>query len=109
MFLIVAIVLLIFLPSPWSLFGFAAGLVCFMGELAFWHRRVKNRRAVVGAQTLIGQLATVVEPCRPTGQVRVDGAIWAARCDAGADRDETVRVVDREQLTLVVEKTAAPA
>jgi membrane protein implicated in regulation of membrane protease activity len=107
MFLIVAFVLLFVLPWPWSLLGFAVGLMCFMGELAFWNGRVKNRRAAVGAQTLIGMDATVVEPCRPTGQVRVDGATWAARCDAGADRDETVKVVGREKLTLLVEKPSS--
>ena len=104
MFLLLAIVLLLVLPSPWSLVGFAVGLVCFGGEVGFWHRRVRGRRAAVGVQTLIGESATVVSPCRPTGQVRVGGEIWAAHCELGADRGETVAVVGRRRLTLIVER-----
>jgi membrane protein implicated in regulation of membrane protease activity len=103
MFLILALVLLIALPHPWNVVGLAVGLVCFAGEVGFWHRTVRHRRAVVGAQTLIGEQATVLSPCRPTGQVRVGGTIWAARCEAGADAGDTVKVVDRDRLTLIVE------
>ena len=104
MFVIVALVLLLALPHPWNVVGFAGGLVCFLGELAFWHRTVRHHRAVVGAQTLIGQQATVISPCRPVGQVRVSGAIWAARCEAGADPGDTVTVIERDRLTLIVER-----
>jgi membrane protein implicated in regulation of membrane protease activity len=103
MFLILAIALLLFLPSPWNFLGFAICLVLFFGELGLWNRTVRERRQVVGAQTLIGLQATVLEPCRPVGQVRVNGEIWQARCDAGADRGEKVRVVSLEGLTLRVE------
>ena len=57
----------------------------------------------VGAETLIGAVAEVVSTCRPDGQVRVQGELWRARCEEGADRGETVRVVDRDGLTLRVE------
>lgn len=104
MFLVVAFVLLLVLPWPWSLVGFVAGLVLFCGELAFWHRRVRGRRKEVGAQNLIGQTAIVVSACRPDGQVRLLGEIWAARCEGGTDAGETVEVVGRDGLTLVVER-----
>jgi membrane protein implicated in regulation of membrane protease activity len=104
-FLIVAFVLLLVLPWPWSLVGFVTGLVLFFGELFFWSRRVRGRRKEVGAQTLIGKRATVVSSCRPDGQVRLSGEIWAARCDGGADAGETVEVVGRDGLTLVVERS----
>jgi membrane protein implicated in regulation of membrane protease activity len=103
-FVLVAFVLLFALPHPWNLVGFAAGLVCFIGEVLFWNRTVRGRRAAVGAQTMIGESATVVSPCRPTGQVRLSGEIWTARCDGGADPGDIVRVVAREGLTLVVEQ-----
>jgi membrane protein implicated in regulation of membrane protease activity len=45
----------------------------------------------------------VVAPCRPWGRVRLDGEDWAARCTAGADPGDRVRVLAVEQLTLVVE------
>jgi membrane protein implicated in regulation of membrane protease activity len=102
-FLLIALVLLLVLPSPWGFVGFGIGLVCFAGEVSYWQRRVRGRRAVVGAQTLIGEVGTVMSPCRPNGQIRVSGEIWAAHCELGADRGETVTVVDRRKLTLIVE------
>src|SRR5579871_6865726 len=106
MFLLVALVLLFALPSPWNLVGFAGGLVCFAAEIVFWHRTVRGRRASVGAQMLIGETGVVISACRPTGQVRLQGEIWAARCDDGADPGDTVEVVARKALTLVVRPTA---
>jgi membrane-bound serine protease (ClpP class) len=75
-------------------------------ELMAWNRTVKHRRKAVGAQTLIGKDAVVSIPCRPVGQVRLDGEIWEARCDAGASQGDRVRVIGRDGLTLVVEAAA---
>jgi len=102
--LIVALVLALVLPSPWNLVGLVSGLVLFIGELFFWNSTVRGHRKVVGAQTLLGQTATVVSACRPDGQVRVGGEIWAARCERGADVGVTVTIVDRHGLTLDVER-----
>jgi membrane protein implicated in regulation of membrane protease activity len=102
--LILAIVLLLFLPSPWNFVGFAVSLVLFFGELGLWNRTVRGRRKVVGGETLIGAQATVVEACRPDGQVKIGGEFWEARCAEGADPDEAVRVVGLEGLTLIVER-----
>jgi membrane-bound serine protease (ClpP class) len=102
--LILAFALLFFLPTPWNLIGFAISLALFFPELFAWNRSMRGRRKVVGAQTLIGRQATVVEPCRPSGQVRVGGELWGARCEEGADRGESVRVVGRDGLTLLVER-----
>jgi membrane protein implicated in regulation of membrane protease activity len=101
-FLLIAVVLLLFVPWPWGLVAFAVGLICFLGEIAFWHRRVRGKPKAVGAQRMIGEKATVVTACRPNGQVRVGGEIWAARCDEGADVDDEVTIVGRKQLVLVV-------
>jgi membrane protein implicated in regulation of membrane protease activity len=38
--------------------------------------------------------------------VRLDGEIWAARCNAGASPGDRVRVIGRERLLLVVEPAA---
>ena len=107
MLIILAFILLFLLPSPWNLIGFLVAIPLWFVELLAWNRTVKHRRRVVGAQTLIGKDATVTEPCRPSGQVRLDGEIWEARCDAGADPGETVRVVGRDNLTLLVELAGA--
>jgi membrane protein implicated in regulation of membrane protease activity len=101
-FVLVALVLLLVLSTPWNVVGFIAGLVAFGGEVAFWNRKVRGRRAAAGAETLIGKKGTAVSECRPHGQVRVDGEIWDARCDEGADRADAVVVTGREGLTLLV-------
>lgn len=103
MLIIVAIVLLIVVPSPWNFVSFLILFPLWLLELLGWNRTVKHRRRVVGAHTLIGKDAVVISACRPLGQVRVDGEIWSARCDAGADIDGAVRITGREGLTLVVE------
>lgn len=106
MLIILAIALLLLLPSPWSFVGFLGVFGLWLVELLLWNRTVKHRRKVVGAQTLIGREAVVSAPCRPVGQVRLDGEIWAARCNAGASPGDRVRVVARERLMLVVETAA---
>jgi membrane protein implicated in regulation of membrane protease activity len=60
----------------------------------------------MGPETLVGETAQVVTPCRPTGQVRLQGELWQARCEEGADVGEHVRVRALEGLTLIVERRA---
>ena len=103
MLIIVGIVLLLVLPWPWNLVGFLVLVPLWFLELMGWNRTVKHRRRAVGAETLIGKEAVVNLPCRPLGQVRLDGEIWEARCDAGAAPGDTVRVTGRDGLTLIVE------
>lgn len=107
--IIVALVLVFLLPSPWNLVGFVTGLMLFAGEVLFWNHRVRGNRKKVGAQTLIGTAATVVSTCRPDGQVRISGKIWAARCNGGADVGDVVTVVGRDGLILDVEPSDSPA
>jgi len=106
-FLLVALALLLVLPSPWNVVGFGVCFVLFVGEIAFWNRKVRGRRAQVGAETLIGQTAVAVSNLRPDGQVRVSGEIWHARCEGGADEGDTVVVTARDGLTVVVERSQA--
>jgi membrane-bound serine protease (ClpP class) len=103
MLLILGLVLLIFVPTPWNVVAFAGLLVAFALEVGYWRRKVKDRKLEAGAETLIGSRAKVVMACRPEGQVSVQGALWNARCAAGADRDQVVTVVRREGLLLIVE------
>ena len=108
MLILLAIALLIVLPSPWNVVAFLVGVPVWIVELLAWNRTVKHRRRVVGAQTLIGKDAIVSTACRPRGQVRLDGEIWEAHCDAGAVPGDTVRVIGRASLTLLVEPLQAP-
>jgi membrane protein implicated in regulation of membrane protease activity len=101
-FFIAAIVFFLVLPDPWNLFVGTACLVLGLGELAFWNRKVRDRRRVVGPQTLIGKIGTVRETCRPVGQVFVDGELWSARCGDGADVGQNVKVLAVRGLELEV-------
>ena len=103
MLIFLAVALLLILPSPWNVIGFIVVLPIWVLELFAWNRTVKHRKKAVGAQTLIGKDAVVTTPCRPVGQVRLDGEIWEARCDAGASPGDRVRVIGRDGLQLVVE------
>jgi membrane protein implicated in regulation of membrane protease activity len=103
MLLILAIILLIFLPSPWGLLAAVTFFVGFLAEIAIWQRWVRNRKVAVGASTLVGKTGRLVSDCAPDGQVRIGGEIWAAHCDAGAAEGQAVRVRAVDDLTLVVE------
>ena len=105
MLIIVAFLLLLLLPTPWNIVGFLVVIPLWILELLAWNRSMKGRRKAVGAQTLLGREAVVMTACRPLGQVRIDGEIWEARCDAGAGEGDTVRIVDRDNLALIVEPT----
>ena len=109
MLIVVAFLLLFLLPSPWNLVGFLVAIPLWVIELLAWNRTVKHRKKAVGAQTLIGTEGVVSAPCRPVGQIRLNGEIWEARCEAGASPGDRVRVVGRDGLTLIVEAPAATA
>jgi membrane protein implicated in regulation of membrane protease activity len=101
---LVAILLAIFvLPSPWGLVVVLVGLVVDIAETWLWVRLSRRRRSVSGAEALVGKLAAVVDPCRPRGRVRVDGELWSADCEVGADAGATVRIRAVENLLLRVE------
>jgi membrane-bound serine protease (ClpP class) len=99
-----AILLAVFiLPPPWGLVLVGVAAIVEIAETFVWIRISRRWRIRAGAETLIGARAQVVSPCRPRGQVRVEGELWRARCEQGADPGDTVRVVGREGLTLLVD------
>lgn len=103
MLLVLAIVAaILWLPAPWGIVAVAAAAVVELFEslaLIWWSKR---RRAQVGREALVGRRATAVTPLRPDGQVRVDGELWQARCEEGAEAGDPVRILGLEGLTLVV-------
>jgi membrane-bound serine protease (ClpP class) len=110
MALLGAILLAIFvLPPAWRIPVVVAGGAIEVGESFFWIWLSKRRRPSVGVETLIGAHAVVVTPCRPSGQVRVQGELWGARCDEGADPRDQVTVERVDGLTLVVSRAGSPA
>jgi membrane protein implicated in regulation of membrane protease activity len=101
---VAAVVLAVFVvPHPWGLVLVAAAGVVELAESWFWIRFSRRWHIRAGAETLIGSTAQVVSECRPAGQVRVQGELWGARCEAGVGAGETVCIVGRDGLTLLVE------
>jgi membrane-bound ClpP family serine protease len=90
-------------PDEWTVPVILGAAVVEVTETAvtwWWSRRHPPK---VGPEMLIGATGRVVHACRPLGQVRVRGEVWQARCSAGADRDDVVRVIGRDRLILEVE------
>ena len=109
MALTVAILLaLLFLPWPWNLVVILCGLAVEAGELTWGLRLARRWRPATGAEAMIGREAEVTSACRPEGQVRIHGELWQARCAAGADAGDTVRVERLDGLTLVVTPVSPP-
>jgi membrane-bound serine protease (ClpP class) len=105
MLLLIGFVLLLVLDTPWNWIAFFACVILFTFEITFFWRRVRGRQVQAGSETLIGKHAKVVAACRPLGQVVVDGERWEARCADGAGTGETVTIVSRDGLVLVVERS----
>jgi membrane-bound serine protease (ClpP class) len=66
--------------------------------------RARERPAAAGAESLIGLRVPVVDWQGERGRVRAQGEIWSARGPGGLQPGEIVRVVGRENLTLIVER-----
>ena len=103
MVLILAILVALFVPWPWNLVAVLCGAIAEVGEVVWGRRLARRWRPKTGAETIVGKTAEVVVRCRPSGQVRVHGELWEARCEAGAEVGEAVRVSARDDLMLVVE------
>ena len=81
--------------------GIAFGLITvFLVRLAV---RARHNKSLVGIDALLGQVAVVVKPLEPVGQVMVHGEIWQAHSATPAPRDTQVRVTAVDGLTLTVE------
>lgn len=101
---LIAILLALFvLPSPWGLVAVGAAAVLEAVEAWVFIAWSRRRKPAVGAEAILGKRAQAVSDLFPDGQVRVDGELWRARCDAGARMGESVVVRAVEGLTLVVE------
>ena len=103
MLLVAAILLAIFvLPRGWGVVAIAVGLAIELAEAWFWYWLSRRRRPAVGMEAMIGTRAKVVTPCRPRGRVRVQGELWQAECEPGADPGDEVDIVGFEGLRLLV-------
>ena len=81
--------------------GVAFGIITvFLLRLAV---RARRNKSMVGIDALLGQVAVVVKPLEPIGQVLVHGELWEAHSPTPAPRDTRVRITAVDGLTLTVE------
>jgi membrane-bound serine protease (ClpP class) len=109
LFLIALLLAIFLLPSPWGLIVVGLALVLDVLEVTVgvWYSR--RRRAKVGTEALVGATAVAIGELLPDGQVKVNGEIWRARCEAGCDAGAAVVVRAVNGLTLDVEPVSASA
>jgi membrane-bound serine protease (ClpP class) len=104
--LVAAILLAVFwLPTGWGIAALLVGMTIEIGEAALWIRLSRRGRPAIGAEALVGRRGVASSPCRPEGQVRVDGELWHAVCREGVDAGEPVVVTGVSGLTLEVSQT----
>jgi membrane-bound ClpP family serine protease len=90
-------------PYPWNVVVvILAGILEFFETAGTW-RWSRRGKAKVGPETLIGASGRAITDCKPDGMVRVLAEDWRARCDDGVSAGHAVRVIGRDQLTLLVE------
>jgi membrane-bound serine protease (ClpP class) len=103
MFLILALLLFLALPSPWNVIGGLASIACFVFEIMYWQRRMKRQKVQTGVEHLVGATGEVSEQLAPSGHVRVQGELWEAHSSTELPAGTRVRVVAVRGLTLEVE------
>ena len=67
------------------------------------HLISRNKRAVCGAEGMVGKIAEVREWNEDKGQVLVNGELWEAHCGVSMLRGDKAIIRDIEGLTLKVE------
>jgi membrane-bound serine protease (ClpP class) len=88
--------------NPWVAISISTafgGITAFLVRLAVKARRLKAR---LGADALIGHLASAMEPMNPEGHVVVDGEIWRAIANEMVPAGTPLRVVGHEHYLLRV-------
>ena len=101
MLLLGGILLAVFVvPWPWGIATVLGGGLLDIGESLLLLRWSRRRRAVTGAEALIGRRAVVSSPT----QVRVAGELWEARSDEPLTVGEEVEVTAVDELTLEVNR-----
>jgi membrane-bound serine protease (ClpP class) len=76
------------------------GITVFLVRLAV---RARRKKALLGADALVGSAASAMEALTPEGHVLVDGEIWRAVASEPVTAGAKLRVVGHEQYLLRVE------
>jgi membrane-bound ClpP family serine protease len=103
MLLLIALLLLIVVPSPWNVIGALATGAFGVVEVLYWERRMRRAKVQTGVENLVGATGEAAERLAPSGHVRVLGELWEATSSSELPRGTRVRVVAVNDLTLEVE------
>ncbi len=103
MFLLIALILFLVLPSPWNVVGGLASIAVGVVEVVYWQRRMGRGKVQTGVERLIGATGEATERLAPSGHVRVRGELWEARSSSELPAGSRVRVVAVHGLVLEVE------
>lgn len=108
MFLLLALLLVIFVPSPWNVIGAVVTGAVGLVEVAYWHRRMRREKVQTGVENLVGATGEAAERLAPSGHVRVLGELWEASSSSEVPPGARVRVVAVNDLILEVETAEDP-
>ena len=103
MFLLIAFILFLVLPSPWNAIAGLASIVVGVFEVTYWQRRMRRGKVQTGVDQLVGATGEVTERLAPSGHIRVLGELWQARSSTELPPGSRVRVVAVHGLMLEVE------
>lgn len=103
MFLLIALVLFLVLPSPWNVVGGLAGIAIGIVEVVYWQRRMRRGKVQTGVEHLVGATGEVTERLAPSGHIHILGELWEARSASELPPGSRVRVVAVDGLMLEVE------
>jgi membrane-bound serine protease (ClpP class) len=96
------------LDVPWPVIAVVVVAIAAFGLLfgrKVWSAQ-KQERVMTGWEELVGDVGVVRQALAPAGEVFIQGALWRAQVEEGAEPVEAgqrVRVREVEGLTLVVE------
>jgi membrane-bound serine protease (ClpP class) len=97
--------------TPWVALAVSAGfggITVFLVRLAV---RARSRKALLGADAMVGCRAVAMEPLTPEGHVLVEGEIWRAVAPEPVAKGASLRVVSHEDnlLRVSAETTVTPS
>src|SRR5256885_3389602 len=105
MLLLGGILLAVFVvPWPWGIATVLGGGVPGIAESLLLLRWSRRRRAITGAEALVGSSGSVATPT----QVRVAGELWRARSRDELVPGDEVRILAVDGMTLTVEREGPP-
>jgi membrane-bound serine protease (ClpP class) len=88
--------------SPWVAFAVSVGfggITVFLVRLAV---RARRRKALIGADAMVGRHAIAMEALAPEGHVLVEGEIWRAVSGEPVAKGASLRVMSHDQMLLHV-------